>query len=670
MNSLNAPIFFAFFPFVAGIILFVNLQAPLPTFLRPFLIASLLLFLWHSRYKNPSQRRARLFTAILILAFFLAGWQRSHDKSIIYRDNYLGKLDYAKDALVVIKNVPEQRKRSIKAEAEIYAIKSDTGWVRARARALLYFPPDLSPRYGDYYLLKTPLYEVAPPANPHEFNYKRYLGFHQIHFRAFVPKDGFIPLGNRGIPLFKRIYSLREYLITVLQRYLPDPESVSVAGALLIGQRELLDDATKNNYSVTGAMHVLAVSGLHVGIVILLLRIFLPDAKSNPFYSRIFRPLVFLIAIWSYALLTGLSPSVTRAATMFSFLIGGTMLTRKLNIYHSIAASAFLLLLVNPFLITEIGFLLSYFAVTGIVYLQPRLYQLFYFQNAVLDKAWAITCVSIAAQIATFPIGLLFFYQFPVLFLLSNLIVIPAAIFIVATGIFLFIFSWLPSLASAIGFYLSWSITLLNKGIALISIIPGALISGIVVDIPQTSLLYLFIISSILYFNYKRFIYLRWAILFLISFSALTSFYHIENKNYRGISIYNIPGHTAIAFIANQKAYVVADSSLIANLDAVRFYMQHHWWNLGIHHPKFILTDTLPHHASFNWGSLVVELNKLSSGHSGNLIRLKRPGYEQELFILDASIHERMRNNLISTLKKEHKEILDYRISPSLNIQF
>ena len=156
-------------------------------------------------------------------------------------------------------------------------------------------------------------------------------------------------------------------------------------------------------------MHVLAVSGLHVGIIFLILNTllsFLGTSKNG----RVVKAIILLIALWSYALLTGLSPSVLRAATMFSFVIMGTVLNRKSSIYNTLAASAFFLLIINPNLLFEVGFQLSYIAVLGIVYLQPLIYNRIYTRWWLLDKIWAITAVSIAAQIATLPLTLYYFH--------------------------------------------------------------------------------------------------------------------------------------------------------------------------------------------------------------------------------------------------------------------
>lgn len=189
-------------------------------------------------------------------------------------------------------------------------------------------------------------------------------------------------------------------------------------------------------YSKTGTMHVLSVSGMHVGIVFLVLSfLFKPLDKFHALsYFRIF---LIVPAIWFYAMISGFSSPVCRAALMISLVVIGKVLHRNLNSYHIIAISAFFLLLYNPFFLFDVGFQLSYLAVFGLVYFHPKLYQLFHFHNKIFDYLWSYCALSIAAQLATFPLGLYYFHQFPLYFLLSNLLILLPVTLIMYLGILL-----------------------------------------------------------------------------------------------------------------------------------------------------------------------------------------------------------------------------------------
>ncbi len=673
-NTLKAPIFLAFLSFLAGIVYFVNRPSESILSLAPFMVLFALLFLIHHLYRNPSQSFARIFTLLMVCLFFLLGLLRSHQQTLCYREDFAGQyLDSARAWVLVLSEEPLERERSYKVTGRITAVLLPSRQIPAEGRVLLYFAKDSSSaglRYGDKLLLRPMISELDGPKNPNEFNYRKYLGFHQIYHRAFVKEGDYKILGNEGRLFFKKIYALRKYLSELLEEKLPSESARAVASALLLGQRDRVDEATIHNYSASGAMHVLAVSGLHVGIIFLILQLLIPEFSRSSIYSRFLRPFLFLAGIWSYAALTGLSPSVTRAATMFSFVIAGSVLDRKLNIYHSIAASAFFLLFIQPYLITEIGFLLSYFAVLGIVYIQPRLYSLLYFRNRLLDKAWAITAVSIAAQLATFPIAILFFYQFPVFFLISNLLVIPAAMLIVSGGVFLFLFSAIPSLGNALGYFLSAVIDLLNAGIALISRIPGVLAEGIVIDIPQTVLLYLFLLFLLLYFARKSFAHLRNALLFLILFVAFTQYRSIMNRQYQGLTIYRIRGHSAVAFFSHKSAWVLADSALLSDRNALRFHMRHHWWNRGIRQIQRIALDTMPESFAIQFGNQKIALHRLPAPGRGYLIRIGKAAGSNALYVLDESIDRRRREMLLKRLEKLKLPYVDLSRSNALSQTF
>ena len=243
-------------------------------------------------------------------------------------------------------------------------------------------------------------------------------------------------------------------------------------------------------------------------------------------WSAWFIAIISLVCLWAYAFVTGLSPSVLRAVTMFSFMAVAKPFSRSTNIYNTLAASAFILLLYNPFLIMSVGFQLSYLAVIGIVYLQKPLYNLWDPQNKIVDWCWSITCVSIAAQIATFALGLLYFHQFPVYFLFSNLFVIPGSFVVLVLGILLLAVSYFSPAAFAVGWLLEWTIKVLNIGVFAVEDLPYSLINGVYLTTFQCWLLMGVIILFILLFEFKRFRYVI-GVLILVLYPYQVSFCYI-----------------------------------------------------------------------------------------------------------------------------------------------
>lgn len=319
------------------------------------------------------------------------------------------------------------------------------------------------PNYGDVLIIKNNLFEIDPPKNPGGFNYRQFSKLKQIYFQTYVsPRDYQVICESCGSVVWSAIFQLRSRLMHSLETHINDRAVLAIASALLLGQKDYITTEIQETYADTGAMHILAVSGLHVGILLMLLSFILKPLGERK-GGKAIKALIIIAIIWLYAGITGFAPSVTRAALMFSLYLIGDVLNRSKNIYNVLAASAFLILLFKPNMIAEVGFQLSYAAVFSIVWLYPYIYHTFFFSNRVIDFFWSISAVSLAAQIGTFPISLYYFHQFPVTFFVANLAAIPTATVIFIGGVGLLFFSFLSSgLASFIGLFLESVIQSLN----------------------------------------------------------------------------------------------------------------------------------------------------------------------------------------------------------------
>ena len=230
---------------------------------------------------------------------------------------------------------------------------------------------------------------------------------------------------------------VRDRLIAILNEALPNKEERSVVSALTLGYRTELAQDTLDYFASTGAMHVLSVSGLHVALIYMILGFLLAFLKRGKIGPIIFS-VVMILFLWIYAFISGFSPPVQRATVMFTFVIIGNGIRRPVNIYNSLTASALFLILLNPNVLFDVGFQLSYLAILGIVLIQPVLYNILELTNPILKWTWSLFTVSVAAQLMTFPLGLFYFNQFPNLFWLSNFIVVPVTTFIMWFGIAFF----------------------------------------------------------------------------------------------------------------------------------------------------------------------------------------------------------------------------------------
>lgn len=384
--------------------------------------------------------------------------------------------------------------------------------------------------YGDQLLVKGSFYPVPGPDNPNEFDYKKYLEHQNIYSHSFVSRTE-IKLIDNSPPnrYLKWAFKLRNSAVAIIDNNIPEPRENGISKALLLGIKDHLDNDIKKSYSAAGAMHVLAVSGLHVGIIYMIIQVFIGKLRSKGKIGKLLFGVISVVSIWFYATITGLSPSVLRAATMFSLVAVSQMFTKEGNIYNTLGFAGFVLLLFDPYLIYSVGFQLSFAAVVGIVYLQPKIYRLVDFNNWLIDKAWAITCVSIAAQLATFPLSAYYFHQFPTYFLFSNLVVIPSAFVMLISGMaMLAIDSIFHELGLIIGQMLYYFMWVVNELISLVDIMPNSLIEWIYMDKVGLIMTYLIVITTIAGLHYRSF---KTLIMTTIAICFLISWNFISNKN-------------------------------------------------------------------------------------------------------------------------------------------
>src|SRR6202012_1473403 len=304
---------------------------------------------------------------------------------------------------------------------------------------------------------------VNQPFNPAEFNYKRYLANQNIHYQEFLFPGQYRAFGKGGgNALISQSLQLRQYFVAKLKRNMRDTNAIAVASTLILGYKADLSNDVLQAYSKTGTIHVLSVSGAHVAIIYILLTLVLGFLDRFS-YGKLLKAVIIITLIWYYSMVSGFSPAVCRAAVMISMVIIGKTFVRYINTLNILAISAFMLLLYDPFFITDVGFQLSYLAVFGLIIFQPIVYKWLTFKNKWADKLWGLCSVSIAAQVITFPLSAFYFHQFPIYFLISNLLIVIPTEIIMISGIAYLLLPQVPYLSKAIAFVLEWSILIMNK---------------------------------------------------------------------------------------------------------------------------------------------------------------------------------------------------------------
>ena len=492
-------------------------------------------------------------------SFFLHHYQQG-DEMILRIEAPLNEKQHSYTTTASVQSVIKNNfSLSVKGKLNLIFKKNDT------AKAL---------RYGDLIIVNKEVIPIKNFGNPGEFDNKRYNAFQQTYHQIYLKGNEFmVSKKNTGNVIFKTIYALKEKTLRTLQANINNQHgSLGIAEALLIGYKNDLDKEMVQAYSNTGVVHIIAISGLHLGLIYMVFFWLLermPIVKRN----RFIKALILLSCLWIFSLMTGASASVLRSAVMFTCIIFGNMLNRKSSIYNSLAASAFLLLCYNPYFLWDVGFQLSYFAIIGIIWLQKPILQLLSLNNYLLRKIWEMTSITIAAQIITFPICLFYFHQFPTYFLLSNLVAVPLSTIILFEEIGLLCFSGFHVIAFLMGKIVEISIMLMNKWIVIISQFPGAVIDFIYADVQTTLLLYAIVILIVFFLLLKNKNSLKWSLLLLTLFSSLQSIAKYKWLQQRILVVYNIPKSNGIDLMVGKKYIFQSDSDLLTDKSALNFYI-------------------------------------------------------------------------------------------------
>ncbi len=485
---------------------------------------------------------------------------------------------------------PIPKERSYKTILKVDRIFQGDGWKKITGNVLLYLQKTNKMhalKYGDRILISGRINPTHSASNPDEFDYKTYLARKNIFHQAYAKETNIFLMGS-DVPYTSLLKSAalksRHFLDKQLAKEFKNKREEGIALALILGVKDDLDNHIRNTYSEVGAMHILAVSGLHVGLIYQILAwilgVFKLERKKN---GRIIQAFILVLAIWAYAFITGLSPSVLRAATMFSFIIVGQSFKRSASIYNTLALSAFILLCFNSNLLYEIGFQLSYLAVLGIVYLQPKIYELWDVKWNWLDRIWMISSVSIAAQIATGPVSLYYFHQFPNYFLLSNLLAIPAATGILGLGLIKIICAWIPYVSSILTWLLEKLIWITNESMILITDLPHAVTKNLELTFPQMIISYAITIAFLLFIYHRKLRYFSCAVLGSLAILGIWLTNYVSENAAHEIIVYNVKGDSAIGFRQGHDLSFVYSNGLWNKKNKMKFNILNHWQTRHIH---------------------------------------------------------------------------------------
>jgi competence protein ComEC len=511
----------------------------------------------------------------------------------------------------VVTSFPTQKPRSTMLSLNIVERQFEDGIDQSCSISIIAYAAHIlscdTLRPGDIISFSGQPQAVGRPLNPAQFDYRQYLLNRGITATIYLADDiKAIRSDSHPFSLSIILQYWRERAIDLFRiRNMPSRE-LGVISALVLGKREMVDPELQTAFTDAGAIHILAVSGLHVGIIYLfasvLLAKLLPGKKS-----RYFRLVLVLIVLWVYAGITGFSPSVLRAATMFSFIAFGKESGKHSNIYNMLGVSALLLLIVNPFLLFEVGFQLSYLAVIGIVYIYPIIYPMIYARNTWMDKIWSLLAVSLAAQIATFPLSLYYFHQFPNLFLIANLVVIPLSMVLLYVGVIFIILSWMPIISDILWHVINYMAWILNEFVRLISAVPYASTSNLYISLSAVFLLYLlFALFAGLFVNRSSQL-LRPTLAVIVILVAMYAFREIDTHTSDTLAILAAPKGVVLVASTGKESVVIPFPN--ENLKSLQNHCNGYLLKEGVNSGRWVPTDS------------VIKLESIAYANSWLLIR-------------------------------------------------
>ncbi|WP_025741349.1 ComEC/Rec2 family competence protein [Aquimarina pacifica] len=566
MKLLNIPFIIITISTVIGISIEKFLSINIQTILFIFTVQVGLLGLsWY--YEKKTSSKGSFFTIVMIAFFITFGITlvKIHNpKSYDNHYTYLLENKNIKNKKVGIQfHIKERLKPSIYYDKYIASIQHISNHI-SKGKLLIRIPIDTLSEplpIGTSYSTFTNLSSISKPKNPNQFDYAKYLEKQYIYHQITVSNNKLISNKKTFWSFYYLSDQIRTFVNNKLSHYDFDKKQLSIINALLLGQRQDIDTETLDEYKNAGAIHILAVSGLHVGIILAFLTFILSPLDRYGNRYKTIKLIATLILLWCFAIIAGLSPSVLRAVTMFSFLAIGMHIRSKTSIYNSLFISLFILLCFNPLLLFSIGFQLSYLAVFAIVWIQPKLAKHYKPKYFIPKKIWETFTVTIAAQLGLLPLSLFYFNQFPLLFFISNVLIIPFLGSILGLGVITILLACLNILPEKIATLFGLCIDYMNTSVSWVAQQDVFLIENIFFSWKMLLALYNVIITSFLTIQdyKKRRIWMVSSVLILMS---IIIFEKTGALNQEEFIVFNNNNNTTVGFLKNKNLSLYSHDTL------------------------------------------------------------------------------------------------------------
>ena len=501
-------------------------------------------------FKSPTYFLFSSFLLFTLLGAFSLSSIYHSNESKINENYYLGNNLY----LFEIQDIANSKKDWVKVSAEVKEVSVKSKIIACSEEVILFIKSKSTIQIGDKVVTNISLEKIKNKGNPGEFDAEFYWKSKRINRIGFIQDGQFKVVGNYLNVFSKWIIDSRNYFLSELEKHLKG-EELALAQALIIGDRSNLDGETINAFGNSGAMHVLAVSGLHIGIILQIIILFL--GLFSKYITKKQALIIALVFIWLYTLVTGLSASVLRSTVMFSILAISQVYGKNHNSINSLFFTAFILLLINPLNLFDIGFQLSFLAMLGIFWFYKPILAFIYIENKWVRKLWETTAVGFAAQLLTVPLTLYYFHQFPNYFILTNIALMLVTGLILGFGMLVYAFSWVQFLGKLFVIILSISLLFTLKTVYWIDQLPGAVATGFDFSIWIVIISYLIIVLIYIFKNNKLiFRFLIFKSLLLVAFLVYQRYQNLILKEVR---IFN---HPKLVFIVKdgERSFCFYDS--------------------------------------------------------------------------------------------------------------
>ncbi len=611
---------------IIGILLYVGFAE---FFWLPIILAVIGAGLFGLSFILKNQRTVLAGIGALLLLAAL-GWGITAQRTATNNPQNISHLpDSLRAYTGVISAQPEERAKTFRVVLALQRGRTDErGWQPLTGNVIVYLDKtgQTVPQYGEVWLVSGPPRPIDPPLNPGEFDYKRYLSFKGIYHQQYLRPWQRQVLGLAPAnPITDIATRVNRWADSVFTARIGSRAEFAIVNAMLLGVRDDLDPELYRAYAAAGAVHILSVSGLHVGILFAVLMWLLARARLDT-VDRLRWPLAILqlLILWFYALVTGLSAPVLRSAGMFTVVILARAMHRDQHLGSTLGASAFFILCLDPYALFSAGFQLSYLAVAGIGAWQSPLYQTIKIRWRVLDWGWNLTAVALVAQLITFPLGVFYFHQFPAYFLLANPVVMALSLVLLPLAMATLAFCWVPGLNTLLGWLLQKTAWLLNASVSGVGRLPGAIQEGLWLSPVGLVLLYAVILAGAALLLTRQRAYL-WAMgVAAFGLAGVLLFATYREARQQRLAVHFLPHKTAISLTNGHQSTLLTDLDVKNDPRSFDFYLKNTFGQWGITDLTIanIRADSLtltkayhktPDYALWVWqGETILIVNKLS----------------------------------------------------------